>query len=664
MIFNWAEASRKGDGGWAVLSRSVAMGYPRLFEPAKIGGMELKNRIKFAATGTGFCSEHGKITPQEIAWLVERAKGGAGLITTTGTSPHPTGVFSKVQPPNWDDCHIPELRKLAEAIKKHGAKACVQIVHTGRYASPEGEPPVGPSAVPSTVRRWQNVRELKPDEIKILVEAHGEAVRRAKVAGFDAAEIGAMAGYLIASFLSPWTNRRTDGYGGGLENRARFLLECIENAREKVGGDYPLLVRMCADERIEGGNTPEDMRTIAKLAEKVGVNAISLTVGWHESRAPGLTMDIPHGHWLYLAEGMKRVLNIPVCMAFRLNSPVIAERAIENGNLDFWEMCRPLIADPELPNKLAQGREEDIAPCIACMEGCYARIFNHQPVRCLINARAGREWDERYQIKLSATRKKVLIAGGGPGGLEAARVAAMRGHEVTLYEKGSTLGGQFDLASRPPYRQEIGDAIKYLSAQIRKLGVEVVLQQEVTPALVKETKPQVVVVATGSSPMIPKIPGMQHGPVVTAHSVLSGKVKVGARVVVWGGSQIGVETAELLASQGKKVTIVEESTKVGRDITIFDVWAVRMRLHKLGVKMLTTSVLREMVPGAVIVFGQDGEQTIPVDTVVVAKKLKANKELRESLEGEVNEIYSVGDCVAPRKAINAIHDGFRVGVQI
>jgi len=257
-----------------------------------------------------------------------------------------------------------------------------------------------------------------------------------------------------------------------------------------------------------------------------------------------------------------------------------------------------------------------------------------------------------------------MIAGGGPGGLEAARVAATRGHEVTLYEKGAKLGGQFDLASRPPYRQEIGDAIKYLSAQIRKLGVKVVLQQEVTPALVKETKPQVVVVATGSSPMIPQIPGMQHNPVVTAHTVLRDEVEVGDSVVVWGGSQIGVETAELLASQEKKVIIVEESTKVGRDITIFDVWGVRMRLYKLGVKMLTKSTLREMLPGAVIVVGQDGEQTIPVDTVVVAKKLKANKELRESLGGVVNELYAVGDCVAPRKAINAIHDGFRVGVQI
>jgi len=639
--------ARKGDRGLAILPRNLAMRYPKLFEPTKIGRMEVKNRIKFAATGTGFCSENGKITLQEIAWLVERAKGGAGLVTISGTSPHPTGVFSKV-----------------EAIKEHGAKACLQIVHTGRYASLEGEPPVGPSAVPSTLHRWQNVRELKPDEIRTLVEAHGEAVRRARDAGFDAAEIGAMAGYLIASFLSPWTNRRTDEYGGGLENRARFLLECIESARGKVGNDYPLLVRMCADERIEGGNTPEDMSAIARLAEKAGVNAISLTVGWHESRVATLTMDIPHGHWLYLAEGMKRVLNIPVCMAFRLNSAEIAERAIENGTLDFWEMCRPLIADPELPNKLAQGREEDIAPCIACMEGCYARIFNHQPVRCLINARAGREWDERYQIKPSPARKKVLIVGGGPGVLEAARVAAMRGHEVTLYEKGSTLGGQFNLASRPPHRQEIGNAINYLSAQVRKLGVKVVLQQEATAALVKETKPQVVVVATGSSPVIPEIPGAHHGLVVTAHKVLSGEVEVGPKVVIWGGRQIGVETAELLANQGKEVTIVEESTKVGRDINSFDVWSLRMRLSKLGVKMLTKSVLREMVPGAVIVLGEEGEQTIPVDTVVVAKKLRADKELQESLEGEVDELYAVGDCVAPRKAINAIHEGFRVGVRI
>jgi 2,4-dienoyl-CoA reductase (NADPH2) len=636
--------------------------YRKLFEPAMIGKMEVKNRIKFAATGTGLCSG-GKVSDREIAWLVARAKGGAGLVTVSGTAPHPTGVWSQVQFPNWDDSHIFELRKLAGAIKEHGAKACLQIVHAGRYAS-TNEEPVGPSDIPPTLRRFQKVRALNLEEIKTLVEAHGEAVRRAKEAGFDAAEIGAMAGYLIASFLSPWTNKRTDQYGGSLENRARFLSECIKSAKKKAGADYPLLVRMCGDERIEGGNTPEDMKSIAKLLEEAGADAISITVGWHESRAPGLTMEIPPGHWLYLAEGMKRVLDIPVCMAFRLNSAEIAEQAIEDGKLDFWEMSRPLIADPELPNKLAQGREEDIASCIACMQGCYNRVFHDQPVRCLINARAGKEWDKSYEIRPSPVRKKVLVVGGGPGGLEAARVAALRGHDVTLYEKGPSLGGQLELASKTPHREEMGNAIKYLSSQIRKLGVKVVLQQEVTPALVRELKPQVVVVATGSIPVIPEIPGAQQGRIATAHEVLNGEVEVGPRVVVWGGRQIGVQTAEFLASQGKEVTIIEESPKIGRDITIFDVWGFRMRLSKLGVRMLTNSTLKEIALDGVTVVGEKGEQTVPADTVVVARKMRANNELREKLQGEVARLFAVGDCVAPRKAINAIHEGFRVGVQI
>lgn len=624
--------------------------------------MQVKNRIKFAATGSGLCSQ-GKVSEAELAWLAERAIGGAGLITASGTAPHPSGLWSRVQLPNWDDSHVPELTKIAQTIKRHGARACLQIVHAGRYASVPEEP-VGPSEVAPRLSRFRRARALTREEIRMLIEAHGEAVRRAREAGFDAAEIGAMAGYLIASFLSPWTNRRADEYGGSLENRARFLVECVRSAKEKAGADYPLIVRMCGDERIEGGNTPEDMRKIARLVEEAGADAISVTVGWHESKAPSLTMEIPPGHWLYLAEGMKKVLNIPVSMAFRLNSPSIAEQAIEEGKLDFWEMSRPLIADPDLPNKLAQGREQDIAPCIACMQGCYSRVFYDQPVRCLINARAGRESDGRYEIRPSPVKKRVVVIGGGPGGLEAARVAALRGHEVTLCEKRARLGGQLELAARTPHRGELRQVINYLSIQLRKLGVKVMLEREVTAALVRQFEPDVVIVATGSVPVIPEVSGMERIQVVTAHQVLGDEVKVGARVVVWGGRQVGVQTAELLATQSKEVTIIEEAPKIGRDITIFDVWSFRLRLFQLGVKMLTNTTLKEVTPAGITVVREGKEEAIPADTLVVAKKMESNRKLWQDLQGEVDTLYAVGDCVAPRKAINAIHEGFRVGTQI
>lgn len=641
------------------------MSFPHIFQPGSIGKLTLKNRIKFASTTTGFCGKDGMVTPQEIAFLAERAQGGAGLVTCGGAHVTPWGPSFPFFAGIWDDNHVPGFTRMVRAIHKGGARACCQIIHCGRYAHAPGEA-AGPSAVPPRVRRYQLPRALSLQEIQDVVHAHGQAARRAKAAGFDVIEINALAGYLVASFLAPWTNQRTDEYGGSLENRARLLLQIIAEVKRQVGGDFPLLVRMNSEEQMEGGNTQEDLKGIARTVEAAGVNGLSVSVGWHESSLASITWEVPPGHWLPLAEGMKKAVKIPVSMAYRLNSVDLAEKAIAEGKVDFWEMCRPLIADPELPNKLAEGRAEEVAPCTACEEGCFVRLWNNQSVRCLINARAGHEADDSFQIKRVAVPKKVLVIGGGPAGLEAARVAALRGHEVSVVERSAKWGGQLAVASNAPLRWELARIPSYYVATLKRAGVKLEMAREVTPQMIERMRPQVVVVATGAEPVVPSVPTETGSQVVTAHQVLRGAAEVGARVVVWGGRQTGLHAAEFLANQGKQVTVVEENRRIGRDVPAFDVIGFRRRLPKAGVKMLTASTVKEIRKGEVLVSteGQAESRSIGADTVVVAEGMSPNKQLWEQLQGKVSELYIIGDAAAPRRAINAIADGFRVGVKV
>lgn len=637
--------------------------YKHIFEPGQINKLKVKNRIKMASTTTLYCSEEGLVTDREVAFLAARARGGAGIVTTAGMVIHPTGTpFPGIETLYGDEA-MSGLSRTAKVIKDNGAAAIAQLLHYGREANPSEEwgPPLGPSGVPPRVPRFKQERAMTKDEIKEMVDAFAERALRVKKAGFDGVELSPLIAF---NFLWPWCNLRTDEYGGSLENRARFITEIIRAVRQKVGNDYPVITRLRATELEPDGTPEEDIRKVAKMCEEAGIDAISLMVGSHESSQPSLTMEIPPGHWLYLAEGMKRVLKIPVMMSFRLNHPDIAEKALEAGVIDFWEMSRPLIADPELPNKTREGRVDEIVLCMACNQGCFSRLFNAQPMSCLINPMVGREEDEKYQIKPAQVRKKVFVIGGGPGGMEAAIILAQRGHEVTLFEKEPVLGGQVELAAKTPTRGEMSSITKSLSTQLRKSGCKIELNREVTAVFLREAKPDVVVVATGARPIIPDIPIREGSHVVTSHQVLRGEVKVGSKVLVWGGRQIGAQVAEFLAAQGKKITIIEESRTFAKDASLWDAHHFRARLYRTGAKCLTYTTLKEIRPGEVVVVSKEGEQVIAVDTVVAAKELKPNKELFEELKGDFSELYPVGDCVAPRKAINAIHDGFSVGLQV
>ncbi len=639
--------------------------FERLLEPGQIGKMTLKNRMKNASATTLYCTEDGRVTDREVAYLAERARGGAGLVTTGAGHATSWGRIVPNMMLAHDDGAVPGLSRLAGAIGDGGARSCFQILQCGRYAYGPGES-VGPSALAPNVPRFQTPRELPTEAVGDVVAAYAEAARRGREAGFDSVEICSNAGYFLASFLNPATNHRTDKYGGSLENRARVLLETIDAVRRKVGADCPIICRICGDELSEGGNTPEDMRKIAQMAQEAGMDAISVSVGWHDSRVPAITSEVTSGHWLYLAEGMKKALRIPVLMAYRLNGPDVAERAIAEGKLDFWEMARPLFADPDLPRKLAEGRQEDIAPCVGCCQYCFDRLFDMppQPVGCIVNPRMGFEGEDDYQVRPAAAKKRVIVVGSGPGGMEAARVAALRGHHVSLYEKEQSLGGQLPAASVSPAKGEIGNIVPYLSTQLKKAGVEVKLGVEVTPQTVAEAKPDVVILAAGASPVIPDIPGVGGSNVAPPLDVLGSVTGTGERVVVVGGGLIGCEAAEFLASKGKKVTITSRQPRIGHDIGSTTRWGVMLRMRKLGVVVEANMTAQEVTAEGVR-FQREGETCfLEADTVILAGGMKANRELVGALDGKVADIRVIGDCVEPRRIGEAMKEGFLAGNKI
>ncbi|MGB9714645.1 MAG: FAD-dependent oxidoreductase [Candidatus Bathyarchaeales archaeon] len=636
----------------------------KLFEPFQISVMKLKNRIVMPPMGTNFSNEDGTVTQRLINYHVERAKGGIGLIIVEGAYVEPRGKGSIRQLGVDNDNKIPGLRKLAAAVKENGAKVALQLFHGGRqsHSSIIGTQPVSASEVPCRLT-GETPRALTIPEIEELVEIFAEAARRVKEAGFDAVEIHGAHGYLINQFLSPLTNRRTDQYGGDIKKRARFLLEILERVREKVGKDYPVLCRINGDDYIEGGIKLEEAKTIAKMLEANGVDALHVSGGIYDSPIPVTTapMALPRGVMVHLAAGIKEVVNVPVIAVGRLDDPKLAEEILQQGKADLVSMGRALLADPYLPNKIAAGALDEINRCIACDE-CIGRLFFNEDIACTVNAALGREGE--YRIEKAKVRKRVLVVGGGPAGMEAARVSALRGHEVILYEKGKKLGGQLNLAAVPPHKEEIKNLTAYLETQIRKLSVKIILGEEVTPKLVEEIKPDVVLVATGSTPIIPENMIVDGSNTMTAHDVLSGVASVGERVVVVGGGMVGAETAEFLAEKGKKVTILEMLKRIGIDVVPMVMMLLYSRLKELGVVMLTNAKVEKITRNSVV-YEKDGEKhALETDSVVLAMGAKPNLNLVKALEGKVPELYTIGDADKPGKALKAISDGYQIAIKI
>lgn len=662
----------------------MAFRFPKLFEPGKIGTMELKNRLIMPPMETNFGSANGEVTEQMIRYYEERAKGGVGLIVIQiACIDYPRGKAGSNQISVDDDKYIPGLAALAEAIHNWGAKCVIQLHHAGRQTRPElteGLQPVAPSPVPCPVLGEApydvQPRELTYEEIQELVQKFIRAAVRVARAGFDGVMIHGAHGYLVGQFMSPLSNKRNDRYGGDFHRRMRFPREIVAGIRQQLGVAFPILFRYSADEFYPGGITlegPEGSGTgieIAKAMEAAGVDCLCISCGNYGSMTTLLEpMSYNEGWRVYLAERIKKEVKIPVSTVGVIRSPEVAEGILKEGKADFVELGRTLIADPEWPRKAMEGRVEDIRKCICCNNCIGARVFASNYMTCTQNPEVGREYKDGWvSLKPAEKKKRIMVIGGGPAGMEAARVSAIRGHEVILYEKEDRLGGQARLASVAPFKDKVNWVIDWLVAQINKLGVKVETGKAVDATTLKAEKPDVVIIATGAEPLIPDIPGIDGPNVIIYKDLLSGaKAVPGRNIVVAGGGMVGVECATYLAKQGKKVTIVEALSDILLDmepITKADL--VFVRLPQMGIKWITKAPIVEITEKGVVTVDSLGKKTlIEADNVVIALGTKPINGLEAAArEAGVPTVYVIGDAKKPRKIVDAKYEGALVARQI
>lgn len=652
--------------------------FPNLLSPKRIGNIEVRNRLVSSAHGTAFGSDHHP-SERHVAYHAARAKGGVGLIIMEGTRVHPNARGGPASLESWNEANIPYFEKVADAVHKHGARIFVQLFHPGRNANSLDT--LSPVWAPSGISLpWANPsgsngipHEMTVDEIQELIRWWARSALNMKRAGVDGVEIHGAHGFLVSQFLSSLTNHRTDEYGGSLNNRTRFGLEVARSVRQAVGREMVVGMRLSADDLVPGGLTLEQTTQIARLLEESGdldyLNiSHSVEYAAYSLAQQVADMSWPQGAFVHLAEGIKKATKgIPVFTVCRIVDPVMAEGILASGKADMVCMTRAHLADPEIGLKLVEGRPDDIRPCIGCNQGCCGRaLLLGKPIGCLVNPETGREL-ELGPITPAEEAKRVLVIGGGPAGMEAARVAALRGHRVVLYEKSGRLGGQVNTLIKAPNRQEFGNGIAWLARQIEKLAVEVKLNTEIAPGNLPDTV-DAVVVATGSVPQVPDIPGAGSGGprIVTVFDVLEGRVTIeaGQRVVLLDedGTFKAGSTAEFLADRGADVHVVTGADTVGRDLHMVSQVPLVRRLRGKDVTVHPERLIKKVDGNTVDlldVYDDHDEAIERVDLIVASTGNLPEKGVYEALSarGDIPEVVAVGDCVAPRKAMDAIREG-------
>jgi 2,4-dienoyl-CoA reductase-like NADH-dependent reductase (Old Yellow Enzyme family)/thioredoxin reductase len=656
----------------------------RLFEPGRIGKLEIKNRIISAPLGMGFnfgTKPNGFVTDKLIAYNEARAKGGVGMIqlnTSAVARPYASSLLFGPGVLGLRTAeHIPGAQKMTKAIHAHGTKISFSLGFIGaimaRMIARKPPPPEYPEfsrVITATGRRdpFTGIitHTMEIEEIEKITEAFGQAAIRGKEANFDAVWIHGGHGYLIHQFLSPRTNHRTDQYGGSRENRARFTVDLIKRVRKAVEPDFPIYIRMNGDDHLDGGITVEDAKEYAKMFVAAGVDALDISCGpfeTHQWQFPNMYM--PYGTLLPLAAAIKEVVSVPVIAVGRLDV-FTAEIALRDGAADFAMFGRPLMADPDMPNKAMEGRFDEIRHCIFC-GFCQAAREAGSPASCTVNMGMGKELE--YKLEPPSRKKKVMVIGGGPAGAEAACTLAERGHEVSLYEKSDKLGGQWAILSS--FLPEEGRLIKYQAHRLKKFGVKVHMNRAVTAQMVRDIKPDAVVVATGSISATLDVPGIDNRNVVQANDVLTGKVETGQKVVVVGGRGLGCDVALFLAEKGKDVSIITRS-KVGRDMLHNLKQTMLEFLVKARVHMYEFTVPDSITEKGLNCWFNSGDSKerddlfffLPADTVVLAVGVSSDYALGEEITGIIPETYLIGDCSGKRTVFDAMHDGSDIGSKI
>jgi 2,4-dienoyl-CoA reductase-like NADH-dependent reductase (Old Yellow Enzyme family)/thioredoxin reductase len=643
--------------------------FERLFASFVIKGVSFRNRIVLAAMNTNFAETDGSVSERFIRYYVERGIGGAGTLIVSSAYIDRSARKRIGSLLLDEDFFIPKLRKFTDAVHATGAKIFQQLNHNGRLLTSSKDlktavtgGAVGPSPVPH-LATGEVPHALTRGEIKDLVEKFGQAARRAKEAGFDGVELHGSHGYLINQFYSLYSNRRTDEYGGSLENRMRFPLEVYRRARELTGDDFIIGYRLNVRELAPVETPHEDVLTLSKRLEREGVDLLHFSGGNSETPATALWVtppgSVPQGCYADLAGSIKAHIKVPVIAVGRITTPEVAERILREGKADLIALGRALIADPYWPEKALRGESEKIRRCIGCNQGCMEQLTQEKGITCIYNPEVGREGE----ISTAPKKKKVWVVGGGPGGMEAAVVAASRGHRVDLFEKRGELGGQSLLAAAPPGKEEFKAVADFLMGELKRHRVLTHLHVEMTAEKVAEEKPEVVILATGSVPLIPELTGVRGENVITAWEALEGK-GTGQKVVVVGGGLVGVETALFLAAQGKGVTLIEMLDEVGQDAGSLNRARLKEELGRSRIEVRCKTRLLSVNKKGVTVQCETGEAALDAQSVILAVGARPENFLSPKLKGKVPELYAIGDCVSPRKMLEAIQEAYEIAVKI